>query len=259
MKMKNLIKFSALIATTLIISSCKKIEPIDRTNEINNQYQFTKISYEQNAYNFVGEIHNEVLDEALRSNEFMELSKQNKVLWIYNKTNNSLKRRGLDNYMVLNANQFISSQQLTILPDQSAQPEEYFNQVISLLSQTEQAYIQEMLTEFTNYNTHKNMSQLQSRINAIANSINQNQLVLEDRKKLLFGCLSIGLSSFNFWNSDSSPKAKIKPWLADVGGFIVGAGTTIWGIINYPNSNLWGNPITNGIAAATFASTTARE
>jgi hypothetical protein len=257
--MKKLTTFTAIIAAILIFSSCTKIKPNKNIYTSNNNHNSTKISSGQNAFNFVGEIHNEVLKEAFISSEFMGLSKHDKVLWIYNKTNNALIGRGLDNYIVLNANQYLSNDLLASLPDQSTNPENYFNQKISILSETEQAYIQNMLTEFTNYGTHKNKTQLESNISTILCNINQNQGITEDRKKLLSGCLSIGLSSFNFWNSDLAPKAKIKPWLADIGGFIVGAGVTIWGIANYPNNDLWGNPITNGIATATFASTTAEE
>jgi len=86
--------------------------------------------------------------------------------------------------------------------------------------------------------------------------VNQNASITAQSKKMILGAIAVGKASFIFWHGSDVPASKIKPWLADTGGFIVGAGTTIWG---WFEGYEWGNPITNGVAAGTFASEVAKE
>jgi hypothetical protein len=244
----------------LFISNFSSCEKFDNTNKLTTSTKLNKnlkTSDEINPYNYLGEMHDSILLESLLDSNFQNLTTSNKVTWIINQINLSLTSRNLTNLTFSNSSNYLTQNQLDLLPSENSDPEEYFDDAIENLSDTTRNYLSVLKILFHVYETDSNLLEFDSAILELEKNVFFNDNLSELEKLQVLGSISIGKHSFHFFleGPGSTRAFKVKPWLADVGGFVVGAGTTIYGSFQ---DQEWGNPILNGVAAGTFASQVAK-
>ncbi len=255
---KVILSFIGASVLSAFMFSCQK-EKLSTSNTFDdsNIYQ-TKEVNEYNPYEYVGEIHNTVLSAVFDETSYNGLSKSAKLVWIYGKVNNELLALSKESLQVLNSQNYITNDECSLIIGDSVSTEEYFDGIVTNLSNTTEAYLNEFKDICDLNAEEEDLSSFDASIAELEQTVFEDTYITADEKKVVLSSIALGKYSFHFWQegAGSALDKKPKPWLADVGGFLGGAGTTIWGWFEGYN---WGNPITNGIALGTACSAGARE
>jgi hypothetical protein len=228
MKKRSMTFIGALSLMFITVVGCKK-EENTVTNQSSKQSVFnTKSSY-TNPYNFVGIGHNDALIGALTKSGYRSLTSSSQISYIKGLVETSFTNNGASAYTGKDISSTITSTVRDEVTSSSFDPETYYTSKLSRLNSSEQAAMQDMVDLFDLYVENGDWSSFRTSMNALEQSVGTSTSLDNNTKARILSAYALGKASFSFWtNHESTPapsQFKIKPWLADVGGFITGA----WG------------------------------
>lgn len=248
---KRTFKFIGGLSLMLVtIVSCQK-ENVQPTASVTGKASGTTKTF-TNPYNFIGIAHNDALIPAITSSDYQSANTANKLLWLEGKIENSFTNNGASSYAVYNLAEKITSTQTSEILDDSFDPETYFDGKMSLLNSYESAAISTMDGLFDTYTSNRDWSAFQSGILTLETNVDASTNLTLNSKKMVLATIAAGKSSFSFWTGHEStapPSSfRIKPWLADVGGFFGGA----WAA--WQNGSTVSESVSTGVELGGFAS-----
>jgi hypothetical protein len=240
--------FSFIIVSFLFLS-CKKEIFIKQSSAILNK---TKIENITNPYDYLGEIHNIVLNNCLLNDNLVNLTNFQKIEYIKNKINFELNNINKSDLNLTFQNNDQIEALINLMPKDTFATENYYNSFLNQFNIHQRNYFLQLKSILNNGQT--NYTIIYNAIKNLEQEVLVSSILTNEDRRLILGGFAIAKYSYTFWefgNGKVIPH-KMRPWLADIIGFAGGFMSAL--IINNNTTSGIGDPIGVGVTAGVSAS-----
>lgn len=229
---KVILSATCVVLIGLGIYSCKKEvigqnvtnSEISKEAETDNSNDKLLLQNFVNPYEFVGEIHNLVLDEVLLKPNYLSLTIEQRSDIIANRLIFEFENRGL----AINYNSVVLTDELKTLVENIPNDKEIWKYILDGSNKNEQLIIKDFKLEIENYYIHQNISLTISNMKRLENLANNMQTLKNEEKVFVLSFLALGRNTFSFWRDKYINSGTIlggddrTPYARDISGFVHG-------------------------------------
>lgn len=220
----------SIIAYNFISCEKEKIEYSNNKNqsenvkldEENNNLNKNATSFE-NPYEFVGEIHNAVLDVVLTNVNFDNMTVDEKAAIISVEITNEFNGRN----MQVNGNNHIVNDEMRQIVNSMPNDDALWDEMMQQSDKIGKGIIQKLKNELKNYNVHNDFGLTIANLKQIEKNVNNNSGISNEDRTFYLSLLAIGRNTFSFWrlkyiNAGESFDNDRTPYASDIKGFFHG-------------------------------------
>lgn len=218
--MKKIIYGSLFLALVGIgIVGCKKETATNSTTRFSN------------PYDYIGKKHNEVLNLCLNDKSYYNLSNFEQHKWINNKM---LSGNGSSGEFNLLSDELLHKfdNERKIWKDNDDLLY-FYDSIVLVQPKSTHFYLNESKNICCKYQNDVSLIEFKNELSKLENKAFIDNRLTKNEKFLVLGSLSLIKNSYEFWKMKENEvnitkKGKLGRWLADAGGFIVGAGSVMF-------------------------------
>lgn len=230
---KIILSVTAFAVIGLALLSCEKEETAIKDvstksssmeSSVKSKQNFDKsLNNFENPYEFVGEIHNIVLDDVISHPNFPWMNVDDKALIISARLMQELSQRGLS----ADQKNHVLDTEMREIVNKMPNDEVLWTKMIDESEKMGKAIVQNIKTELKNYNSHKNYGLTIANLKQLEKNVNFNNAISSDDKTFYLSLLALGRNTFSFWrlkyiNGGEDFDNDRTPYASDISGFFHG-------------------------------------